>query len=65
MNVNQRGEPVIRDMLYGYGMSLEKLNEDERDKAIAAICQHLGVVIVRTNATKHGTTEIQLQSEDD
>ncbi len=59
---NQVDEPVTEDMLFTcWG---ERATDDERDKAIGLILQHLGMTIVRTNATKHGTTELELRKEE-
>lgn len=41
----------------------DRATDDERDKAIGLILEHLGMEIVRTNETKHGTTEIELRKE--
>lgn len=61
MYLNQAGQPVVEELLYAHGMTFEPATEEERDKAIALVCQHLGVEIVRTNATKPGTTEVVLR----
>lgn len=62
MRTNQADEPVVEDLLYAFGMTFDSATDQERDKAIALLCQHLGVEIVRTNATKHGTTEVVLRT---
>ncbi|OOV05785.1 hypothetical protein RF819_02835 [Rhodoferax fermentans] len=61
MQVNQRGEPVVEEHLFRYG--IRSATDDERDTAIVLILEHLGLVIVKTNATKHGTTELELRKE--
>lgn len=35
--------------------------DEERDTAIALLCEHLGVEVWRTNKTKHGNVEIELR----
>jgi hypothetical protein len=37
--------------------------EQERDTAINLILEHLKMEIVKTNATKHGTVELELRKE--
>ena len=65
MIVNQRGEEVTEETLFGYvGDTLTAVSDQDRDDAIALICQHLGIRIVRTNATKHGNTQLVLQTEE-
>lgn len=64
MMVNQAGEPVKEELLYtSWGDAPESVTNDERDKAIALLCEHLGVCVYRTNATKHGTTELVLRKD--
>lgn len=67
MRVNQRGEEVVEDTLYSScGMVFafnSKITDDDRDKAIALLCEKLKVSIVKTNATKHGATELVLRED--
>lgn len=64
MIVNQRGEEVTEETLFGYvGDTFNTVSDQERNDAIALICQHLGIRIVRTNATKHGDTQLVIQIE--
>jgi len=60
VRLNQNGDAVFEDVLYGFGMVGDSLTDADRDKAIALLCERIGVKIVRTNATKHGTTEVVL-----
>lgn len=59
--INQRGQPVEETVLYGSGMCWTPPTVAERDTVIAMLAERLGVCVVRTNATKHGTTEIVLK----
>jgi len=63
MRVNQAGQPIPEEGFYPIGWEWNSPTDDVRDAAIALLCTHLGVCIVRTNATKHGTTEVVLQKE--
>lgn len=58
-SVNQRGEEVVVETLFPF--SSAQLSEAEMREALDLLCDHLGVRIVRTNATKSGHTEIELQ----
>jgi hypothetical protein len=58
---NQIDEPIEETPLFRcWG---EQATDDERDAAIGLILGHLGLKIVRTNATKHGTTELELRPD--
>ena len=61
MRTNQAGSPVEEEMLYAHGMTFGAVEDKDRDAAIALLCRHFGVEVVRTNATKHGTTEVVLR----
>lgn len=61
MRVNQRGEEVEETTLFPYGHAWEKWTPEELAQAVALLCQHAGVEIVRTNATKHGNAELVLR----
>ena len=63
MRVNQRGEPIEENTLFPYGHEYEKVSDADRNQAIDLLCQHLNVRLVRTNATKHGNTEIVLMPD--
>jgi len=65
MQVNQMGQPVHTEEFYPYGWEWSTPTDTVRDAAIALLCEHLGVRIVRTNATKHGYTEVVLQKSKD
>lgn len=57
--VNPRGKPVETTVLLPYGS--EHLSPEELHEALNLLCEHLGIKIIRTNATKQGNTEIQLK----
>lgn len=59
MQVNQLGEEIEETALFEIWS--DPATDAERDKAISLILCHLNCAIVRTNATKHGTTEIELR----
>lgn len=64
--VNQLGQPVEEQQLFGYVHTSIRCygpspTDDERDVAISLLAERLGVEIVRTNATKRGNTEIILR----
>lgn len=63
MKVNQRDEPIEETTLFG-GAWCDPATDAERDEAIALILRHLGCTIVRTNATKHGNTELELRKDE-
>jgi len=52
--VNQRGEPVLEDYLYDFS----SVSHDELQTIVFAILDHLKLEALRTNATKHGNTEL-------
>jgi hypothetical protein len=58
---NQNGDPVVEETLFEY-WSIQATPK-EQDRAIGLILNHLGMQIVRTNATKHGTVELELRRE--
>lgn len=55
--VNQRGEQVVEETLFPFGA---KVSDADVREAISLLCDHLGVRIIKTNATKHGHAEVQL-----
>lgn len=59
--VNQKGEEIVEETLF-QPWSVPATDE-ERDAAITLLCEHLNVRIVRTNATKHGNTELVLRED--
>lgn len=62
MQVNQAGHPIEEEQLFVHmGYSLSEITDQDRNDAIALLCQHLGVQIVHTNATKHGNFELVLR----
>lgn len=60
MRVNQQDAPIIEEVLFASWTS----SEDPLDiaRAISCLCEHLNIEIIRTNATKHGNTEVQIRS---
>lgn len=61
--VNQNGDPVQEVTLFECWS--EPSTALERDTAIGLILNHLGMTIVRTNATRHGNAELELRKKDD
>jgi len=57
--VNQRGEPVYERTVAGCGV---EPNEAELRTVVSMLLDHLNLEAVLTNATKHGTCEIELRS---
>jgi hypothetical protein len=60
MNVNQRGEPIREDCL-SFPFDLEP---GEAEKALFLLLEHLNLTLWRTNATKHGVTELMIRPVD-
>lgn len=54
---NQRGEQVVEETLFPFG---ENSSDADVREAISLLCDHLGVSIIKTNATKHGHTGVTL-----
>lgn len=54
--VNQAGDAVFEQSI-NYPSDFA---EGELAQAVIALADHLKLLIVRTNATKHGNTELQL-----
>ena len=61
--LNQAGVPVVETTIFAGWNPCEPVERDELITAINLLCGHLDVHIVRTNKTKHGTTEIALVDE--
>ena len=57
--INRLGDPVEETQLFK--LWSDRATDDERDTAISMILDYLQMEIVRTNATKHGTTELELR----
>lgn len=55
---NQMGDPVEEEVLFPAYAYVE---QSDLSAAVSLLCQRLGVEIVRTNATKHGTTELVIR----
>jgi DNA primase len=55
--VNQRGDPAAEEAIMFPG----DFEGDELRQAVLLLAERLGVEIIRTNATKHGDTQIQLK----
>jgi hypothetical protein len=60
--INRLGDPVEETQLFKFWS--DSATDDERDTAISMILDYLRMEIVRTNATKHGTTELELREID-
>lgn len=61
MRVNQNGEEVFEDYIFtGNDFS----NPEEIGEALLILADHLGFQVVRTNATKHGNTVLELRLSD-
>lgn len=58
MRLNQAGAPIKEEYISEYG----QLNVRENRELLFMLIEHLNLAIWRTNATKHGNTEIQLRS---
>jgi hypothetical protein len=59
MIVNQEGQEVNEEVLRW----ADQLDDDTTKQLILLTIQHLKLEAVRTNATKHGNTEILLRPE--
>ena len=62
MSTNHNGDPVEETELFVAWS--ERSTNEERDTTIGLILQHLNLKAIRTNATKHGNTEIQLRASE-
>lgn len=60
--VNQNGDAIDETPLFRIWS--DPATDEERDQAIALILGHLGMQVVRTNATKHGNTELEIRPDD-
>lgn len=58
MIVNQQGKPVQEDFLGTWS----DLSHAELQELLFLVIAHLNLAAYRTNATKHGTTELELRS---
>jgi len=61
--VNQRGDRVFEEDVFTPGYNLHTTDAQVRD-TICLILGHLNLKVIETNATKHGTTELQLRPYD-
>lgn len=59
--INQAGEPVQEEQLFVFAGDNHSLTFADLHDAIALLSQHMEVEIWRTNATKHGITELVLK----
>ena len=57
MRVNQSGEEVREEHI----QFAEWLKPGEAETVLFALLDHLGLDVVRTNATKHGGAELQVR----
>lgn len=64
---NARGERINEEQLFAHigQAAYTYITDQDRNDAIALILNHLGLIVVATNATKHGDTELQLRIRDD
>jgi len=61
MRVNPYGDEIVEELLtYGYYLKTEDVAE-----VLALLLDRLGLEAIRTNATKHGWTEIQLRKQNE
>lgn len=58
MRLNQIGAPVQEDYLCP-----DNFKPGELEEAVCLLVTHLGLDLVRTNATKHGNTELRLRKD--
>lgn len=63
MRVNQRGEEVDGHQVFYVGDDFH--SSTEQSDAIALLCEHLGIEIWSTNATKHGDRQLVLRKKED
>lgn len=63
--VNQMGEPVEESELFPHGFNYQSWSKEDLATALGLLCSHLKIEIVRTNATKHGATELVLRGVDE
>ena len=61
-SVNTNGDEIEETKMFQ--MWCGEHTDDERDTAISMILDYLQMEIVRTNATKHGTTELVFREID-
>lgn len=62
MSTNQQSKPILETTLF---KSWSQIATDaELNQAIILILEHLNCTIVRTNATKHGNTELELRKDE-
>jgi len=66
MRVNQNGDRIEEEHLFAHigQIPYGDVSDQDRDDAIALLCDHLGVDIIRTNATKHSRAELVLRKRD-
>jgi len=56
--VNQRGDEVFEEMLGEWST----LTPDELQTILFGMLDHLNLVAIKTNATKHGDTQIEIKA---
>jgi len=59
MQVNQRGEPIVENHLF---CDNREHTDEQRNGAIALLCEYLGVAVIETNA--RGNLQLQLRRLD-
>jgi hypothetical protein len=60
--VNRNGDPVEETQMFPIWCGDH--TDEERDMAIYLLLDHFNLEIIRTNATKHGTTEMVLRKQE-
>jgi len=63
MRVNSMDQPVVEDELFQVWSQTTATDLEVRE-AIGLLLQHLQLKIVRTNATKHGNVELELERKE-
>ena len=61
-SVNTNGDEIEETKMFQ--MWCGEHTDEERDMAISLLLDHFNLEIVRTNATKHGTTEMVLRKQE-
>ena len=59
MQVNERGEPIFENQLF---CDNREHTDEQRNGAIALLCEYLGVAVIETNAA--GNLQLQLRRLD-
>lgn len=57
--MNQNGDPVMEDELFQSWS--DRATQSQVEEAIGLLLRYLNLEVWRTNATKHGNTELELR----